>query len=230
MERCEPSRSAFAATLTSGHMAQVARLVGALHTALEIELDAPSIAREILGHFDEPFGDSSAVPVLAMSRATRKEVKVVLSGDGGDEIFGGYGNHLRHLPMIVGHKPIRARPRQVWVRRIDRPGDRRSSPRAHADLPAPISKRLGGAGPAAAKKASMRPPTTKRKIRWCGVLLAMKIARAGRNEMLLAPLLGGQDISISRFEKTLLARMPRNLARCARRCGPIARSISPATS
>jgi asparagine synthase (glutamine-hydrolysing) len=72
------------------------------HTELKVELDAPALAAEVGRHFDEPFGDSSAVPMLAMSRETRKAVKVVLAGDGGDEIFGGYGTYLRHLDHAQG--------------------------------------------------------------------------------------------------------------------------------
>jgi asparagine synthase (glutamine-hydrolysing) len=57
------------------------------------ETVSPDIA-EMLGvlvrHFDEPFGDSSAIPTLYLSRTTRKHVTVALSGDGADEIFGGY--------------------------------------------------------------------------------------------------------------------------------------------
>jgi asparagine synthase (glutamine-hydrolysing) len=59
----------------------------------EIKLDARDIMEaipQVLASFDEPFGDSSAVPTFVVSRETRKGVKVALSGDGGDELFAGY--------------------------------------------------------------------------------------------------------------------------------------------
>ena len=59
----------------------------------EIKLDAGDIMEaipQVLASFDEPFGDSSAVPTFVVSRETRKGVKVALSGDGGDELFAGY--------------------------------------------------------------------------------------------------------------------------------------------
>lgn len=52
--------------------------------------DAVSLITEIAGHFDEPFADSSALPVYLVSRLAKKNVKVVLSGEGSDEIFAGY--------------------------------------------------------------------------------------------------------------------------------------------
>jgi len=59
----------------------------------EIKLGAGDIMEaipQVLASFDEPFGDSSAVPTFVVSRETRKGVKVALSGDGGDELFAGY--------------------------------------------------------------------------------------------------------------------------------------------
>jgi asparagine synthase (glutamine-hydrolysing) len=49
---------------------------------------------ELLGHLDEPFCDPSFVPTYALSEMTRRHVKVALSGDGGDEVFGGYPKYL----------------------------------------------------------------------------------------------------------------------------------------
>lgn len=61
------------------------------HTFMVREKDALELLDECLEMFDQPFADSSAIPTLLVSRLAAKEVKMVLSGDGGDELFMGYG-------------------------------------------------------------------------------------------------------------------------------------------
>lgn len=60
------------------------------HHEIIVKPDALAIINRIVDHFDEPFGDSSAIPTLIVSEQTARHVKVALSGDGGDELFAGY--------------------------------------------------------------------------------------------------------------------------------------------
>jgi asparagine synthase (glutamine-hydrolysing) len=72
---------------------------------------ADEILETLAYYFDEPFGDSSAIPCLYLSNMTREHVTVALSGDGADEIFGGY---RRYRLVVLEHKLRQLFPR--WFR------------------------------------------------------------------------------------------------------------------
>src|SRR2546427_6602947 len=71
----------------------VARALGTDHHEEILEPDIASILEEVAFHLDEPFGDSSAIPTYMVSKLAAGHVKVVLSGDGGDELFAGYDRY-----------------------------------------------------------------------------------------------------------------------------------------
>jgi len=65
-----------------------------------------SLVDNILTQFDQPFGDSSAIPTYLICREIRKSVKVAISGDGGDEMFGGYRRFwYAHMARRLSHLP-----------------------------------------------------------------------------------------------------------------------------
>jgi asparagine synthase (glutamine-hydrolysing) len=68
----------------------VARRFGTQHEEFTVQPAALDLVEELVWHHDQPFGDSSAIPTYLLSRLAREHVTVALSGDGGDELFGGY--------------------------------------------------------------------------------------------------------------------------------------------
>lgn len=76
---------------------QVAARYGTAHAEELVTPDAVELLDELTHHFDEPFADTSAIPTYLVSRMARRSVKVVLSGDGGDELFGGYARYAHDL-------------------------------------------------------------------------------------------------------------------------------------
>ena len=93
----------------------MARQLGTEHTDLVVTAhEAMEVIPRLAAMYDEPFGDSSAIPTFLVSQLARQQVKVALSGDGGDELFAGYRRYrrtsdiwtsLRRIPYAV-RKPL----------------------------------------------------------------------------------------------------------------------------
>ncbi len=76
---------------------KIARKIGLPHTAVNIPTEIGEDFDRIVADFDEPFADPSGFPLWYLSREASQKVKVVLNGDGGDELFAGYKRYSKHL-------------------------------------------------------------------------------------------------------------------------------------
>ncbi len=109
------------------HAKAVAAHLGTDHTELYVSPEhALAVIPRLPDMYDEPFADASQIPTFLVSEMTRRHVTVALSGDGGDEVFGGYNKYfqlrrffgaLERLPPATGSMAaslIRAVPRGAW--------------------------------------------------------------------------------------------------------------------
>jgi asparagine synthase (glutamine-hydrolysing) len=87
----------------------VASLIGANHHEIVLRAaDAEELLPRVVAAYDEPFGDSSMLPTYAVSELAAGHVKVALSGEGGDELFGGYQTYVAALLAPRFGRPARA--------------------------------------------------------------------------------------------------------------------------
>ena len=106
---------------------QVAELFGTDHHEIVVRPDVATLMPELLWHMDEPIADAAFITTYLVSKFAREDVTVILSGVGGDELFGGYrrywGDHLARIYKRVPG-PIRRGLIQPLARAL--PGDRHS--------------------------------------------------------------------------------------------------------
>jgi asparagine synthase (glutamine-hydrolysing) len=137
----------FAGTDESEHhyAREVARHLGTEHHEDLLQPDALQLVQEIADRLDEPNGDSSCLPTYLLCRYTREHVTVALSGDGGDELFGGYGRY-RDTLNEQGSRLDRLK-RMLRNRRGYKPADGYLSPRWLMFQPEQVDSLVGGLSP-----------------------------------------------------------------------------------
>ena len=92
------------------HARRVADHLHTNHTAFTVKPQALDLLPTLVWHHDQPFGDSSAIPTYLVSKLTREQVTVALTGDGGDELFAGYERF--YAMQLIARLGIM--PRQLW--------------------------------------------------------------------------------------------------------------------
>ncbi|MCQ8241278.1 asparagine synthase (glutamine-hydrolyzing) [Rhizosaccharibacter radicis] len=93
----------------SAAAAELARAAGASHEVLRIDENAVwRHLPDIVASLDDPVADYAVIPTWLLARRARRDVKVILSGEGGDELFGGYGRYRSAMrPWWLGGRPMR---------------------------------------------------------------------------------------------------------------------------
>lgn len=124
------------------------------HHEYVVEPSALDLLPRLIWHYDEPFGDSSAIPTMYLAQVTRQVVTVALSGDGGDELFGGYERY--QAVRLAG-----------WLDRLPRAVRRVCAWRVWQRIPTSTRQRAFGRR---AKRflAAIGQPPERRYLRWIG--------------------------------------------------------------
>lgn len=107
---------------------EVAQALGTEHHEEIVDPSALEVLDRLVWHFDEPFGDSSAIPTWYVSRMTRQHVTVCLSGDGGDELFLGYPRYraVALAEYLDQCPPLRALCAAAWWQRLPASAEQKS--------------------------------------------------------------------------------------------------------
>jgi asparagine synthase (glutamine-hydrolysing) len=188
------------------HARELARRFGTDHHEILVRPDVVSLLPKLLWHMDEPIADSAFVTTYLVAEFARRDVKVILSGVGGDELFGGYRRYLgeRYLRYVD------------WLPDIAK----RAAAQAAAWLPADRhSKWLNYARLARGFMESARLPFTERYRSYVGVFAPMQAAglqlAAGheRFDALGAAFdaAGGEDPLARMFAADALTQLPDDL-------------------
>ncbi len=167
------------------HARVTAKLIGADHHEFVVTPDVCGLAEEIIWHHDEPFADVSSVPTYMVSKMASDHVTVVLSGDGGDEVFGGYERYIvererekfEMIPSFLRRQILlrlsRALPQGAYGKRYLSTNSREPGPRyvdsiSYFDeeikkslLAAPVLTKLNGYSPATAFERIFEEPISK---------------------------------------------------------------------
>ncbi len=111
------------------HAERVARHLGTAHHFLEVKAEQFECLGEVVAAFEEPFADASMVPTYLLSQFARRQLTVALSGDGADELFGGYHRYrLMHLSrwLAICPRTVRQAARRLLGRLLPAAPEERS--------------------------------------------------------------------------------------------------------